>query len=164
MVHCNLTPQSFVCVARVVLLPLVALAGAAMVGNAPLHASVVLAFLVALVLLAAFPTRRHGDLLAGMMIAVTGVEWCLAIGTAYFDVTRWSYEIAIAGGMSFVLRINHLRGLARQDPYVSLRQLDQRNAVLARTRRSSHGTGTGLLLPQLQKAPARPGRVSSRRA
>jgi hypothetical protein len=131
------TPDHLVLAARLALVPCLAgLAGAMLVpGGAPVPVAAT-AGLAALVLLQAFPAIRAGDLMGLLALAVTALAWLYAARAGAIDAERWQAGIAVAGAAVALLKVQHTRALARSDRYVPLRQLERRNAVLARPRRA----------------------------
>ncbi|MFT4055005.1 MAG: hypothetical protein QM681_10900 [Novosphingobium sp.] len=85
------------------------------------------------VLIMAAPRMRAADLVGALVVFMTMLE-CIHAGTAgNLDHVRWQACIAAAGVVVLLLKVQHLRALARQDAYVPLRQLDRRAALLSRT-------------------------------
>jgi len=91
-------------------------------------------FLTAILLLLAAPRLRNGELLGGLALYATMLEWGHAGLSGDIDTARWQAGIAVAGAMALLFKVQHLRSLARQDPYVPLRQLERRSILLNRTR------------------------------
>lgn len=136
----SFAPQSLVILARVMLLPCLAVFAAAIVvfdGSTGLCMG--LSFAALVLVLQALPYRRNGDLIGLLVLGVTLLEWLHAGNVGAMDEDRWQACVAVLGGAFVLLRVQHLRSLARQDPYVPLRQLERRGALMARTvaRRSS---------------------------
>lgn len=135
-----LTPRLVVTVARLTMLPCLAtLAGAILVADtAPAPAAAAM-FLTAIVLLQAAPKLRAADLLGLLALFATILEWMHAGLSGGIDASRWQAMIAVTGSMALLLKVQHLRSLAREDPYVPLRQLERRNVVLNRARPRAPG-------------------------
>lgn len=128
-----LTPRHLVLAARAALLPCLALQTAAVLAfDSSPRTMAATTFAVALVLLQAAPRLRAGDLLAGLSLFMTILESLRASLTGDIDAERWQVAVAMTGGLFVLLKVQHLRALARQDAYVPLRQLERRNAVFSR--------------------------------
>lgn len=87
----------------------------------------------ALMVLLAAPRLRANELLAGVALFATLLEWGQAGATGEIVVLRWLACLAVPGAMMMMLKVQHLRSLARHDAYVPLRQLERRNSLLGRT-------------------------------
>lgn len=128
------TPGDLVTAARLALAPCLAgLAAAILVLDASAAQAAAGMFAVALVLLQAAPRMRNGDLLGLLLVFTTLLEWGHAGLSGHLDPARWQAGIAVAGAMALLLKVQHLRALAREDPCVPLRQLERRSALLGRT-------------------------------
>lgn len=89
--------------------------------------------LSASVLLMGAPRIRAGDLVGALLVFITVLECIHAGASGTLDGPRWQACVAAAGTTVLLLKIQHLRGLARQDAYVPLRHLERRNALFGRT-------------------------------
>lgn len=89
------------------------------------------------VLIMGAPRTRAGDLVGALVMFMTLLECLHAATSDSLDLARWQACVAAAGAIVLLLKVQHLRGLARQDAYVPLRQLERRGAVLGRTRARS---------------------------
>ncbi|MFC6620878.1 hypothetical protein [Novosphingobium panipatense] len=85
------------------------------------------------ILLMAMPRLRAGDGLGFLALFVTLLECIGAASSGIADAQRWQACIAVTGAMVLLLKVQHLRALARQDGYVPLRHLERRSAVLNRS-------------------------------
>lgn len=129
------TPGHLVITARLALLPcLTGLAGTILIFKGSPGSAAAMTFFTAIVLLQAAPKIRAADMLCLLALFATMLEWGNAAQTGGIDTQRWQAAIAVAGAMALLLKVQHLRSLARHDPYVPLRQLDRRNALLRRTK------------------------------
>ncbi|WP_159976966.1 MULTISPECIES: hypothetical protein [unclassified Novosphingobium] len=130
-----LTPRFLVNAARLALLPCLGGLAAVILGfDASPASAAATTFLAAIVMLQAAPKVRAADMLGILALLVTMLEWVHAGMTGSIDATRWQAVIAVAGAMALLLKIQHLRSLAREDPYVPLRHLERRSALLSRPR------------------------------
>lgn len=135
-----LTPHHLVTAARVLSAPALGGLGAAILVfdcSPGMAAAAVVA--TALVLMQAAPRLRAGDLLGGIALFATLAEWLQAGSAGAIDAERWQVCIVTAAAMMALLKVQHWRGLARQDAYVPLRQLERRRALFGRTRGKSAG-------------------------
>lgn len=131
-----LTPRHLVIAARLALPPsLGAMAGTVLVVDGSPIAAAAATFVTATVLLLAAPRVRAAELLGCLALFATILEWTHASLAGGIDAARWQAAIAVAGAMALHLKVQHWRSLARQDPYVSLRQLERRSVLFGRTAR-----------------------------
>lgn len=134
----SVTPHTFVMAARVAVVPF----GLLRIGCSLWVASQDLACLVTFALtsiaLSAAPKTRHGDVLGLVTVAITLSDTVGASQSGSFDAARWGLSMAIVGATGLILRIQNFRGLARQDAYVPLRNLERGNAALGRTPSNRH--------------------------
>jgi MYXO-CTERM domain-containing protein len=87
------------------------------VGSATPQSTSALALLLGLLMLAAVPRRRAGELLGVAAAWMTLAEFCVASQTGQMQVWRWAMSIAALGIVVVPLKIQHLRILARREPY-----------------------------------------------
>lgn len=128
------TPGHLVVGARLALLPCLAgLTSTILVIESSPGLAGAVTFLTAILLLQAAPKVRAADMLGLLALFATMLEWGNAAHTGAINAQRWQAIIAVTGAMALLLKVQHLRSLARQDPYVPLRQLDRRNALLRRS-------------------------------
>lgn len=131
-----LTPWFLVICARLALLPsLGGLAASVLVVDGPPVLAAAATFLAAIVLLQAVPKVRAAEMLGLLALFGTMLEWTQASLVGGIDSARWQSIIAVTGAMVLLLKVQHLRSLAREDPCVPLRQLERRNILLSRTRK-----------------------------
>lgn len=131
----RLTPRHIVTAARLAL-P-VCLAGLAVailwLDCSPPNAAAMM-FLTAAVMLQSAPRTRASDMIGALALFVTLIEWGHASIAGNIDAIRWQSVIAVAGAMVLLLKVQHWRSLAREDPYVPLRHLERRNVLMSRGR------------------------------
>jgi hypothetical protein len=132
MISPALTPRLLVIAARIALLPCAGVFVAAVMADCSAASAAGVAFGCALVLLQAAPRLRASDLLGVLALGVTLVEWVHAGFAGGIDIARWEAAIAVPGALVLLLKVQHLRGLARHDAYVPLRQLERRQVLFAR--------------------------------
>lgn len=127
-----LTPRLLVVAARIALLPCLGVLAAAVAMACSPTVAALMVFAWAVVLLQSAPRLRASDLLGIVALVVTMLEWTQASFAGGIDMARWEAGIAVPGAMVLLLKVQHLRALARQDPQVPLRQLERRRVLLAR--------------------------------
>jgi hypothetical protein len=84
------------------------------------------AFWLAVCLLLALPTQRSSELLGAMAIWMTYAEFMSAIQSGHFDLWRWAVAMSTLSLVVVPLKVQHLRLLARINPYQPIRELDSR--------------------------------------
>lgn len=130
----QLTARHMVLSARLALAPAIgALAAAILLVDAAPASAAAAAFLCGVLILQSAPRLRGSDLLGLLALLATLLEWLQAGFSGQLDTARWQACIAVFGAMAMLLKVQHLRSLAREDPYVPLRQLERRNVLLGRT-------------------------------
>jgi len=82
-------------------------------------------FLAVLTLLA-FPNQRSSELLGALAIWLTYAEFMAAIQSGHFDLWRWAIVLATLSLVIVPIKVQHLRQLARSNPYRPLGELDRR--------------------------------------
>lgn len=90
------------------------------------------AFFFASGLLLAFPGQRSSELLGALAVWLTYAEFMAAIHNGQFDLWRWAVVLATLSLVIVPLKVQHLRQLARSNPY---------QPIGAQDRRSWAGTG-----------------------
>ncbi|MEE4451362.1 hypothetical protein [Novosphingobium resinovorum] len=138
------TPHHLVIAARIMLAPCLAAMGwSSLAAHGTPMAAAIATFTAALVMLQAAPRLRASDLLGGIALFATILEVARAGSAGSLDSARWQACIAVAGGMMLLLKVQHLRALARRDAYVPLRHLERRSALFGRSRaRAANAAGT----------------------
>ncbi|MEZ0133599.1 MULTISPECIES: hypothetical protein [Novosphingobium] len=92
-------------------------------------------FVVSLCILTmAAPKIRTADLVGTLLAFTTLLECLHAAKFGSLDDMRWQACVVTAGAVVLLLKIQHLRAIARQDAYVPLRYLERRQALLGRTK------------------------------
>ena len=94
-------------------------------------------FLLACSLLLAAPTQRAAEMLGAVTVWMCFAEFLSTTQSGQFAIWRLSVAVATLGGVMGVIRVQHLRDLARQTPDATLADLDRRTgngvAVLPRS-------------------------------
>lgn len=140
----RIAPWHIVYAARLTAAVVAALMGVAYaVGSATPQSTAALALLLGLLMLAAVPRRRAGELLGVAAVWMTVAEFCAAAQTGQMQVWRWAMSIAALGIVVVPLKIQHLRMLARREPY---RRLADRTRRRHRGETSGDARGTGSAL------------------
>ncbi len=83
-------------------------------------------FFLAVLMLLALPNQRSSELLGALAIWLTYAEFMAAIQSGHFDLWRWAVVLATLSLVIVPLKVQHLRHLARSNPYQSLGELDRR--------------------------------------
>lgn len=81
---------------------------------------------LALLTLLAFPSQRSSELLGALAIWLTYAEFMAAIQSGLFDLWRWAIVLAALSLVIVPIKVQHLRQLARSNPYQPLGALDRR--------------------------------------
>ena len=84
------------------------------------------AFFLAVGLLLALPGQRSSELLGAQSIWMTYAEFLSAIQCGHFDLWRWAVALATLALVIVPLKVQHLRQLARSNPYQPIHELDRR--------------------------------------
>lgn len=84
------------------------------------------AFLLASSLLLAAPTQRASEMLGAVTVWMCFAEFLSTTQSGQFAIWRLAVAVATLGGVMGVIRIQHLRELARTTPDTSLADLDRR--------------------------------------
>ncbi len=82
-------------------------------------------FLAVLTLLA-LPNQRSSELLGALAIWLTYAEFMAAIQSGRFDLWRWAVVLATLSLVIVPIKVQHLRQLARSNPYRPMGELDRR--------------------------------------
>lgn len=123
----QLTPGQITRSARVVAIVTAVALGCGYVSNALTPATAGLgAFLLASSLLLAAPTQRASEMLGAVTVWMCFAEFLSTTQSGHFAVWRLAVTVATLGGVIGVIRIQHVRDLARQTPDTSLADLDRR--------------------------------------
>jgi len=83
-------------------------------------------FFLAVLLLLAFPGQRSSELLGALAIWLTYAEFMAAIQSGHFSLWRWAVVLATLSLVIVPIKVQHLRQLARTNPYQPIRELDRR--------------------------------------
>ncbi|MBB3860742.1 hypothetical protein GGQ88_002011 [Novosphingobium hassiacum] len=84
------------------------------------------AFVLASSLLLAAPTQRASEMLGAVTVWMCFAEFLSTTQSGQFAMWRLAVTVATLGGVIGVIRIQHLRNLARHTPDTSLADLDRR--------------------------------------
>ncbi len=84
------------------------------------------AFLLAGALLLAAPAQRASEMLGAVTVWMCFAEFLSTTQSGHFAIWRLAVTVATLGGVIGVIRIQHLRELARQAPDTTLADLDRR--------------------------------------
>jgi hypothetical protein len=81
---------------------------------------------LAVLMLMALPNQRSSELLGALAIWLTYAEFMAAIQSGHFDLWRWAVVLATLSLVIVPIKVQHLRQLARANPYQPIRELDRR--------------------------------------
>lgn len=81
---------------------------------------------LALALLLALPGQRSSELLGALAIWLTYAEFMAASQSGEFNLWRWAVVLATLSLVVVPIKVQHLRQLARTNPYQPLGELDRR--------------------------------------
>ena len=84
------------------------------------------AFFLAVGLLLALPGQRSSELLGALAIWMSYAEFMSTIQCGHFALWRWAVSLATLALVVVPLKVQHLRQLARSNPYQSIFELDRR--------------------------------------
>ncbi|GEN99821.1 hypothetical protein NSE01_16540 [Novosphingobium sediminis] len=84
------------------------------------------ALFLAVLTLLALPNQRSSELLGALAIWLTYAEFMAAIQSGHFDLWRWAVVLATLSLVILPIKVQHLRQLARSNPYRPLGELDRR--------------------------------------
>ncbi|KUR70397.1 hypothetical protein AQZ52_16330 [Novosphingobium fuchskuhlense] len=84
------------------------------------------AFFLAVSTLLALPGQRSSELLGALAIWLTYAEFMAAIQSGHFDLWRWAVVLATLSLVIVPIKVQHLRQLARTNPYQPLGELYRR--------------------------------------
>ena len=84
------------------------------------------AFFLAVFTLLALPSQRSSELLGALAIWLTYAEFMAAIQSGHFNLWRWAVVLATLSLVIVPIKVQHLRQLARSNPYRPLGELDRR--------------------------------------
>lgn len=73
------------------------------------------------------PHQRSSELLGALAIWLTYAEFMAAIQSGDFNLWRWAVVLATLALVIVPIKVQHLRQLARTNPYQSLGELDRRS-------------------------------------
>jgi hypothetical protein len=119
-------------------------------------------FFLSVGLLLALPGQRSSELLGALAIWMTYAEFMSAFRCGHFDLWRWAVALATLALVVVPLKVQHLRQMARSNPYQPILELDRRiwsaagpeavpapyvPAALAGIRTDDAGPDMGLLSP-----------------
>lgn len=83
-------------------------------------------FFLSLALLMALPRQRSSELLGALAIWLTYAEFMAAAQSGHFDLWRWGVALATLSLVVVPLKVQHVRQLARTNPYQPIQELDRR--------------------------------------
>lgn len=84
------------------------------------------ALFLAVLTLLALPGQRSSELLGALAIWLTYAEFMAAIQSGHFALWRWAVVLATLSLVIVPIKVQHLRQLARSNPYRPLGELDRR--------------------------------------
>lgn len=84
------------------------------------------ALFLAVLTLLALPSQRSSELLGALAIWLTYAEFMAAIQSGHFALWRWAVVLATLSLVIVPIKVQHLRQLARSNPYRPLGELDRR--------------------------------------
>lgn len=84
------------------------------------------AFFLATLTLLALPGQRSSELLGALAIWLTYAEFMAAIQSGHFALWRWAVVLATLSLVIVPIKVQHLRQLARANPYRPIGELDRR--------------------------------------
>lgn len=123
----RITPGQVLRVARIgALLIAFALTAGYVTDHLTIELAGVGAFFLAVFTLLAFPNQRSSELLGALAIWLTYAEFMAAIQSGHFGLWRWAVVLATLSLVIVPLKVQHLRQLARSNPYQPIRELDRR--------------------------------------
>ncbi len=83
-------------------------------------------FFLSLALLVALPGQRSSELLGALAVWLTYAEFMAAAQSGHFDLWRWGVALATLSLVVVPLKVQHVRQLARTNPYQPIQELDRR--------------------------------------
>lgn len=83
-------------------------------------------FFLSVGLLLALPHQRSSELLGALAIWLTYAEFMSTIQCGHFELWRWAVAQATLALVVVPLKVQHLRELARSNPYQPVAELDRR--------------------------------------
>ncbi len=83
-------------------------------------------FFLAVLTLLALPNQRSSELLGALAIWLTYAEFMAAIQSGHFNLWRWAIVLATLSLVIVPIKVQHLRQLARSNPYRPIGELDRR--------------------------------------
>jgi hypothetical protein len=83
-------------------------------------------FFLSLTVLMALPRQRSSELLGALAVWLTYAEFMAAAQSGHFDLWRWGVALATLSLVVVPLKVQHVRQLARTNPYQPIRELDRR--------------------------------------
>lgn len=89
------------------------------------------ALFLAVLTLLALPSQRSSELLGALAIWLTYAEFMSAIQSGHFDLWRWAVVLATLSLVIVPIKVQHLRQLARSNPYLPLGEHDRRTWSVA---------------------------------
>lgn len=95
------------------------------------------AFFLSLGVLMALPGQRSAELLGALAIWLTYAEFMAAAQSGEFDLWRWGVALAALSLVVVPLKVQHVRQLARTNPYQPIKDLDRRHWPI-RSARAAH--------------------------
>ena len=84
------------------------------------------AFFLATLTLLALPGQRSSELLGALAIWLTYAEFMAAVQSGQFNLWRWAIVLATLSLVIVPIKVQHLRQLARSNPYRSIGEQDRR--------------------------------------
>lgn len=110
-------------------------------------------FLAVLTLLA-LPSQRSSELLGALAIWLTYAEFMAAIQSGHFYLWRWAVVLATLSLVIVPIKVQHLRQLARSNPYRPLGELDRRVWTVVPEFTTPYAPATSSFDPDADLAPA----------
>lgn len=84
------------------------------------------AFFLATLTLLALPGQRSSELLGALAIWLTYAEFMAAVQSGQFNLWRWAVVLAALSLVIVPIKVQHLRQLARTNPYRAIGEQDRR--------------------------------------
>lgn len=114
-------------------------------------------FTLASSLLLAAPTQRASEMLGAVTVWMCFAEFLSTMQSGHFAMWRLAVSVATLGGVIGIIRVQHIRDLARQTPDTLLGDLDRRvlgaNGLMplsaAKAAELRHEGNTGVMAGQL---------------
>lgn len=108
---------------------------------------------LAVLMLLAFPNQRSSELLGALAIWLTYAEFMAAIQSGHFGLWRWAIVLATLSLVIVPIKVQHLRQLARSNPYRPLGELDRRVWTVVPERTAPYASAAISFDPDADLAP-----------